>query len=312
MADDANITTVRSNQQSEDDIKYEYISVNSHHTASSTSEIEEVDENPGQTLTPIVEESTIESSVFSYDINGFGHDRRNQGDDDEEVDAVYVVVEEKEGSQSSMDALLWALRDETAATTKVFYLIHVFPEIKFIPSPLGNGRVPKSQVRQDQVENYMVQEKGKRRQLLQKFIDKCIAHKVKAETILIESDDVAKVVSELLLVLNVRKLVVGVSKSNLRKLRSRKGNGVAVQILENAPYWCEIKCICEGKDALENQDMAAAAHDTLSPQHGNVSSMGRPKSPNPANNSISHQSENQQHRDGYLSYCCFKPNVANE
>lgn len=35
-----------------------------------------------------------------------------------------------------------------------------------------------------------------------------------------------------------------------RKLRSRKGSGIADQILQNAPEFCEIKIICDGKEVM--------------------------------------------------------------
>lgn len=36
-----------------------------------------------------------------------------------------------------------------------------------------------------------------------------------------------------------------------RKLRSRKGNGIADQVLQNAPESCEVRVICEGKEVNE-------------------------------------------------------------
>ncbi|KAJ0082865.1 hypothetical protein Patl1_09610 [Pistacia atlantica] len=68
---------------------------------------------------------------------------------------------------------------------------------------------------------------------------------------LIESDIVAKAIVDLIPILNVRKLVVGTSKSSLRKLKSRKGNGIADQILQSAPEACEIKIVCEGKEVID-------------------------------------------------------------
>ncbi|GAB2303196.1 hypothetical protein Dimus_037193 [Dionaea muscipula] len=302
-----------------------------------TSEIEEVDEYPGDRgggtgarMAPIREEVIAESSMFSFDINGGGtfNPRREE---EEAEDAVFVVVEEKESSQSSMDALMWTLKDgsifgsssspsSSASSYRVVYLIHVFPEVKFIPSPLGNGKVPRSQVRHDQVENYLTQERGKRRRLLEKFIDKCTTHKVKAETILIESNDVANAVLELVSVLHVPKLVIGVSKANLRKLLSRRGNGVAVQLVQNAPHWCVIKCICEGRDAFEDQDHVAGTPSPKPSGGGGGGSTDHPKSPTRIiSSTTSHQTENQQqqqqqqHRESnYLSYCCFRPNASNE
>ncbi|XP_022723575.1 U-box domain-containing protein 35 isoform X2 [Durio zibethinus] len=174
----------------------------------------------------------VESSLFSFDVNNA-----------EEEDSVYVAVGK---SNSSMDALSWTLANFVNTSTTL-YLIHVFPEIRHIPSPLG--MLPRSQVSPTQVENYMAQERGKRRQLLEKFLDICSASKVKVETLLIESDMVAKAILDLIPILNIRKLVVGTSNSNPRKLKSRKGiNGIADQIFQSAPNTCEVKVVCEGKE----------------------------------------------------------------
>ncbi|KDO78595.1 hypothetical protein CISIN_1g021587mg [Citrus sinensis] len=151
-------------------------------------------------LAPIKEE--IESSFFSFDVaNGNGT---------QEEDIIYVAVGK---SQSSMDALSWTLRHAVNPSTLIF-LIHVFPQVKFVPSPLG--KLPRNQVNPEQLETFMAQETGKRRQLLQKFLDTCSQSKVMVDTVLIESDLVAKAILDLIPVLNIRKLVVGTTKSSLR------------------------------------------------------------------------------------------------
>lgn len=63
-----------------------------------------------------------ESTVFSLDIH-------NWKDDDD----VYVAVGDH--GDSSMEALSWALKHAVTPATTTVYLIHVFPEIKFIPTP---------------------------------------------------------------------------------------------------------------------------------------------------------------------------------
>ncbi|KAF5742829.1 putative Adenine nucleotide alpha hydrolases-like superfamily protein [Tripterygium wilfordii] len=182
------------------------------------------------------EEREIEgSSLFSFDV---GNDKGS--------DCVYVCVGK---SESSMDALSWTLNHALPTHSTIVYLIHVFPEIHFIPSPLG--KLPKGQVSPDQVESYMAQERGKRRQFLQKYLDRCSASKVNADTMLIESDDVAKAILDLISILNIRRLVIGTNKSSLRKLRSKRGTGIADQILQNTAQACEINVICEGKEVSD-------------------------------------------------------------
>ncbi|MBA0672263.1 hypothetical protein Goklo_025284, partial [Gossypium klotzschianum] len=172
--------------------------------SSSIREIEEEEEgselfeiHDGEPLSSIKEEEI--NSLFSFDVAA--------RDDDE--DNIYVAVGK---SQSSIDALSWTISHFINGSSTTVYLIHVFPEIHYIPSPLG--KLPKSQVSASQVESYMAEERGKRRQLLQKYIDICSASKVKVDTMLVESDMVAKAILDLIPILNITKLVVGASNSN--------------------------------------------------------------------------------------------------
>lgn len=162
-----------------------------------------------------------------------------------EAHSVYVAVGK---SPSSEDALDWTLRHLVNPGSTMVYLIHIYPEIRQIPTPLG--KLLLSQVSPEQVESYMAQERGKRRELLQKFLHKCLAAQVKVDTILIESDGLPKAILDLIDILNIRKLVVGTAKSSLRKLRSRKGTGTVDQILKSAPETCEVKIICEGNEVV--------------------------------------------------------------
>ncbi|OIT22432.1 PREDICTED: uncharacterized protein LOC109217607 [Nicotiana attenuata] len=190
----------------------------------------------------------VEGSLFSFDFN-------NKGDHD----IVYVVVGNNNAAntnkislESSIDALFWTLKHGVFnPSSAIVFLIHIFPQTKFIPTPLG--MIPIDQVNEVQKENYMAQGRSKRRQFLQKFVDICSASKVKVDTILIESDMEAKAILDLIPICNIRKLILGTSKANLKKMRSRRGNGTADQILQNAPEFCEVKIICEGKEIVELQ-----------------------------------------------------------
>ncbi|KAJ6848114.1 uncharacterized protein M6B38_116450 [Iris pallida] len=172
-------------------------------------------------------------------------------------DDVYVAVGK---SGSSMEALSWALT-HVAKPSSFVYLIHVFPEIRHISTPLG--MLPKSRVSPQQVEAFMSQERSKRREMLQKLLNLCQAYKVQVDTLLIESDQVVKAVLELIPVLNIKRIFVGASKSNIRKL---KGTSKAELIHKSAPSYCEVKIICEGKEvtAVTNQRAVHSAHSGFS------------------------------------------------
>ncbi|KAJ0681996.1 hypothetical protein HanPI659440_Chr16g0642381 [Helianthus annuus] len=94
-----------------------------------------------------------------------------------------------------------ATRTETENTTDVEYTV---------------GRLPISQANPEQKESYVSDERSKRAEYLQKFLSLCSSSKVQVETVLIESDMEAKAILDLIPILNIRKLVMGATKSNLR------------------------------------------------------------------------------------------------
>ncbi|KAJ4888539.1 Adenine nucleotide alpha hydrolases-like superfamily protein [Raphanus sativus] len=159
-------------------------------------------------------------------------------------DNVYVGVGK---GDSSMEALRWALDNLITSSSTLLYLIHVFPETRSIPYPLG--RLTREQASQEQLETFMSQEREKRRTLLNKFLHACSASKVKVETVLVESDSVAKALQDLITILHIKKLVLGIDKSNARKANSTRGNSVPEQIMRSsAAELCEVKVICQGKE----------------------------------------------------------------
>ncbi|CAN6170223.1 unnamed protein product [Urochloa humidicola] len=156
------------------------------------------------------------------------------------VEDVYVAVGK---GGSSMAALSWALRRLTRPRSFV-YLVHVFPVVTSIPTPLG--MMPKSRASPEQIETYLNQERSKRREMLQKFLDQCRKFQVTVDVYLIESDQIANAIIELVPVLHIKQLVLGISKSNVRKLK--KGSTIAGQVQKSAPIYCEVKIICDGKE----------------------------------------------------------------
>ncbi|CAK8569108.1 unnamed protein product [Lathyrus sativus] len=183
-----------------------------------------------------IQEEDCESSVFSIDI----HNKIKLND------VVYVAVGE---AGSSMEALSWTLKHLTNPNSTTVSLIHVFPQVKRVPTPVG--KIPRRYASQELVNNFLSQEKRKRRIFLQKFIDMCTGSKVKVEMLLIEGDDVAKAIAELVKNLNIRKLVIGTSQSNLRKHVSRRQNSTADMVLKFVEERCDIKIICEGREVID-------------------------------------------------------------
>ncbi|CAN6464427.1 unnamed protein product [Victoria cruziana] len=189
--------------------------------------------------------------------------------------AWYVAVGRDE--ESSMDALQWTLRNRclnkggtrlppsppspspssstssssSTSNTGCVYLVHVFPPITHIPTPVG--KLTKSQVSYEQLKLYKKEESNRRRSLLQKYIKLCDEAKVKVDTILIESSTTAKAILELIPVVQIRRLVIGTKRSSRW---SKKPSSKAEFLQKNAPECCEIIVISDGKQLAENQNMS--------------------------------------------------------
>ena len=80
-------------------------------------ELFEID-NAGRCDMPSIKEE-LDGSVFSFDFHNRDY-------------VVYVAVGKND---SSMDALLWTLNHALSTDRTLVFLIHVFPELRFIPTP---------------------------------------------------------------------------------------------------------------------------------------------------------------------------------
>lgn len=75
-----------------------------------------------------------------------------------------------------------------------------------------------------------------------------------------------------------------------RKLRTRRGSGIADQLVQNAPEYCDVKIICEGKEVSMEQ-----MNGVPSPRSSSDDS------PKPKQNGVE-----EQYKDSF-SCACFKP-----
>ncbi|XP_072979952.1 U-box domain-containing protein 35 isoform X2 [Typha angustifolia] len=252
-----------------------------HGASSSTWEIEEEEEEK-EKKTP-VDPSIPTSSAAATAAEG------------EDGKGVYVAIG---NSKSSMDALSWALRHVVEPSSSV-YLIHVFPVVRHIPTPLG--MMPKNQLSKQQVESYLNKERAKRREMLQKFSNMC--HDSKVDFYLIESDEIVKAIVELIPVVNIRTLIVGTSKSNLRKWR--RGITKAEQIHKKAPNSCEVKIICDGKE-ISVTDGTPPPSPSSSIKNKDDQDRTPLSSPLPDNANIMDNEEEQKNNNNNVKFCrCF-------
>lgn len=252
-----------------------------------------------------IEEDDWYRSEELFEIKHLDSITEETGKEDEEVVYVALLGQTTTTSSSShahdMDALVWTLNNLVHPfSDSVVNLIHVFPQLHYIPSPLG--KLPINQVNAEHKERFLIQERSKRRDFLQKFLDICSASKVKVETILIESDMEAKALLDLIPILYIKKLVLGAPRSSIRKLRSRKGNETVDQMVQNVPEFCELHIICEGKQVvLEKQTVE-------SPSSGVPDKITIVENNNSNNNDISEMfTEDEVQNNGSFACSCFTP-----
>ncbi|XP_077250527.1 U-box domain-containing protein 33-like isoform X2 [Tasmannia lanceolata] len=153
--------------------------------------MEQSSSNRGFRLDAIMSPEIVEISEDSMSLSRNGKD-------------VYVAV-----GKDDSDTVKWALNNALLPGSCVF-LIHVFTPVNYIPTPVG--RLSKSQVSPDQWKCFINQETQRRRNHLQKYIRLCDDSKVVAETILIESNMIEKVIVDLIPVLNITRLIVGTKR----------------------------------------------------------------------------------------------------
>lgn len=151
---------------------------------------------------------------------------------------VYVAV-----GKDGLDVLTWALNHAIFPGARV-NLIHVFPPLSSVPTPVG--RLWVSQLGPEQVRVYANEEHNKRRNMLHKYIRQCVDAKVEVDTILIESSETTKAILDLIPVLNMTSLIMGTkNSSSSRRLMRGVGKGALVQ--RNAPTYCKVTLVNLGK-----------------------------------------------------------------
>ncbi|GLT29109.1 hypothetical protein SLA2020_039950 [Shorea laevis] len=149
---------------------------------------------------------------------------------------VYVAV-----GKDDLDVLKWALDHAVSPGARVF-LVHVFPPITYIRTPVGRLR----------------------RSLLQKYIRLCIDSKVTADTMLLESNDTAKAILELIPVLNITILVLGTKHPPSSRWRWKKlGKGEFIK--ENAPDCCEVTIVHNGTKVTDGEQVTNLVQASSSP-----------------------------------------------
>ncbi|KAL0341565.1 UNVERIFIED_CONTAM: hypothetical protein Scaly_1819100 [Sesamum calycinum] len=168
---------------------------------------------------------------------------------------VYVAV-----GKNDLHVLKWALDHAVSPGSRVF-LVHVFPPVSYIPTPVG--RLSRSQLSKDQLQVYIREESNKRKHLLEKYIRLCNESKVVVDTMLVESNASTKAILELIPVANITNLVMGTKQSSFSRL-SRKGLGKGEYVKKYAPDYCEVTVVHNDRDR-KTKDRQSQTSDQIVP-----------------------------------------------
>lgn len=176
---------------------------------------------------------------------------------------VAVAAELKAGKAT----LFWAIQNTTRDQTIV--LAHVLVPAKLIPM-LG-GKFPTSSLTTQQVDAYRMLERDKMNKSLNEYITLCSQMKVKVEKAVIEMDDIANGLVELIERHRITKLVMGAAadKHYSRKMKDAKSK-TAINVKEQANPLCKIYFICKGHLIYTRESTPHASWTTPMPSQSSM------------------------------------------
>ncbi|KAJ6395018.1 hypothetical protein OIU77_024099 [Salix suchowensis] len=195
-----------------------------------------------------------------------------------------------DGKRSNKYLVLWALETFMPQGKVAIKLLHVYPKITAVPTPMGNF-IPISQVRDDIASAYKKEKEWQTLQMLLPFKNICTRKKVQGDIVLIELDDVAQAIAEEVARCNIDKLVIGAASRHLFTMRL-EGNNLSSRISVCAPNSCTVYAVSKGKlssirpSSLETSESNRDDGSVIS--HITVSSSSSDSSSQTDSNSVSH------------------------
>ncbi|XP_074284298.1 U-box domain-containing protein 35-like [Silene latifolia] len=162
----------------------------------------------------------------------------------------HVVAVALTGSRKSKYILKWALDQFLPEGNVRFKILHVYPKITVIPTPMGTW-VPVAEVREDLVCSYKQETEWKKKKRLLPYKKALEAQKIESEIVVIESDDVAMTLCLEIERHYIRHLVIGCSSTSAWKYLSLTkmltNQNLPAVISDNAPSFCSIYVVADGK-----------------------------------------------------------------
>ncbi|XP_033143692.1 U-box domain-containing protein 35 [Brassica rapa] len=152
---------------------------------------------------------------------------------------VFVALSE---SRKNKNVVTWALEKFAPEANVGFKLLHIHPRITSVPTPMGNT-IPISEVRDDVVAAYRQEVLWQAEEVLKPYKKMFERRKVAVEVHVIESDNVAAAIAEVVSRNSIERLVIGGSS---RSFFSRKAD-MCSAISALVPNFCTVYVVSKGK-----------------------------------------------------------------
>ncbi|XP_019181913.1 PREDICTED: U-box domain-containing protein 54-like [Ipomoea nil] len=197
---------------------------------------------------------------MSGEIVEIGEDSSESAESHHHHQDVYVAV-----GKNDEHVVQWAI-DHFASPrpgTRIF-LLHIFPSLSYISTPAG--KLSRSHLSKEQMQVFVNEESNRRKSLLEKYIRQCNDAKIPVDTMLVESNAPSKAILDLIAVVNITNLIIGMRKHSSYKRPVWKGQGIGEYIEKNAPDFCEVTIVCEGKKMMNGKVQSENFPSSLGPQ----------------------------------------------
>ncbi|CAO2046921.1 unnamed protein product [Urochloa humidicola] len=189
---------------------------------------------------------SFRTSVSSAaDITGGGDDEVEEASPPPVEDRVFVAVPEE--LRHGKSTLLWALENlaEDAACGVVIVIAHVHCPAQMIP--MMGAKVHYTTVNPQRVNDHRKKVRAEAEEKLDEYVKMCTRKKVSWEKLIIDNENVAKGLEELINLHSITKLVMGAAadKRHSKKMKSLKSK-TALKLMEAAASTCKIWFTCKG------------------------------------------------------------------
>ncbi|CAF2071600.1 unnamed protein product [Brassica napus] len=152
---------------------------------------------------------------------------------------IFVALSE---SRKNKNVVTWALEKFAPEANVGFKLLHIHPRITSVPTPMGNT-IPISEVRDDVVAAYRQEVLWQAEDVLKPYKKMFERRKVAVEVHVIESDNVAAAIAEVVTRNSIERLVIGGSSRSFFSRRADMCSAISALV----PNFCTVYVVSKGK-----------------------------------------------------------------